>query len=194
MAEWSERPHIRVAELAGPAPSDQLSLRLLKGTRKFACLFVFRGKELDLDAKIIEESRCCAREDAGLILSRAVDPARLGGPTPVRDAGLAADRNDAHKAQTSSAASRWALANMYSKSPGSVQEKPGGQPLGELLAQEGSADQRHQPPFSNRCCTHIARGSVSSCLTIHRGNHRKSIEAAQPRHDQRNGHLLSAGF
>ena len=25
MAEWSERPHIRVAELAGPAPSDQLS-------------------------------------------------------------------------------------------------------------------------------------------------------------------------
>ena len=50
-----------------------------KGTRKF------RGKELDLDAEIIEESRRCAREDAGLILSRAVDPARLGGP--VRDAG-----------------------------------------------------------------------------------------------------------
>ena len=93
MAEWSERPHIRVAELAGPAPSDQLSRRLSKGTRKF------RGKELDLDAEIIEESRRCAREDAGLILSRAVDPARLGGPTPVRDAGPAADRHDAHKIQ-----------------------------------------------------------------------------------------------
>ena len=25
MAKWSERPHIRVAELAGLAPSDQLS-------------------------------------------------------------------------------------------------------------------------------------------------------------------------
>ena len=39
-----------------------------------------RGKELDLDAKSIKESRCCAQEEAGLIFSRAVDPARLGDP------------------------------------------------------------------------------------------------------------------
>jgi len=67
-----------------------------------------------------------------LILSRAVDPARLGGHTPVRDAGVAVDRHDAHKDPASSAASRWTLANMYSKHPGSVQEKLGGQPLVEL--------------------------------------------------------------
>jgi len=39
-----------------------------------------------------------------------------------------ADRNDAHKDPASSAASRWALANMHSKPPGGVQEKLGGQP------------------------------------------------------------------
>jgi hypothetical protein len=39
------------------------SMTSFKGTRKF------RGKELDLDASIIEESRRCAREDVGLILS-----------------------------------------------------------------------------------------------------------------------------
>jgi len=54
-----------------------------------------RGKKLDLDARSIGESRRCARENAGLILSRAVDPARLGGPVKkkkkkyVRDAGQA---------------------------------------------------------------------------------------------------------
>jgi len=67
-----------------------------------------------------------------LILSRAVDPAGLGGPTPVRDAGPAADRHDAHKDLASSAASRWALANMYSMYPDGVQEKLGDQPLVEL--------------------------------------------------------------
>ena len=36
MAEWPERPHIRVAELAGPAPSDQLSWRLSKERASFA--------------------------------------------------------------------------------------------------------------------------------------------------------------
>ena len=81
---------------------------------------------------MIEESRRCAREDAGLILSRAVDPAKPGGPTPVRDAGPAADRQDVHKDPASSAASRWTLENMYSKPPGSVQEKLGVQPLVEL--------------------------------------------------------------
>jgi len=93
-----------------------------KGTRKF------RGKEPDLDAEIINESRRCAREDVALILSRAVDPARLGGPTPVRDAGPAVDRHDLHKDPASSAASRWTLANMYSKHPGSVQGNPGVSP------------------------------------------------------------------
>ena len=126
MAEWSERPHIWVAKLAGPAPSDQLSWRLSKGNYKF------RGKELNLDAKIIEKSRRCTRKGAGLILSRAVDPAGLGGPTPVRDAGPAADRHDVHEDPASSAASRWTLANMYSKPPDSVQEKLGDQPLVEL--------------------------------------------------------------
>jgi len=67
-----------------------------------------------------------------LILSRAVDPARLGGPTPVRDAGPAVDRHDAHKDPASSAASRWALANMYSKPPDGAQVKLGGRPLVEL--------------------------------------------------------------
>jgi len=55
-----------------------------------------------------------------LILGRAVDPARLGGPTPVRDAKLAADRHDVHKDLASSAASRWTLANMYSRPPDGV--------------------------------------------------------------------------
>ena len=55
-----------------------------------------------------------------MILGRAVDPARLGGPTPVRDAELAADRHDVHKDPASSAASRWTLANMYSKPPDGV--------------------------------------------------------------------------
>jgi hypothetical protein len=102
------------------------SMTSFKGTRKF------RGKELDLDASIIEESRRCAREDVGFILSRAVDPARLGGPTPVREAGPAVDRHDVHKDPASSAASRWTLENIYSKPPDSVQEKLGGQPLVEL--------------------------------------------------------------
>ena len=102
------------------------SMTSFKGTRKF------RGKELDLDASIIEESRRCAREDVGLILSRAVDPARLGGPTPVRDAGPAVDRHDVHKDPASSAASRWTLENMYSKPPDGVQVKLGVQPLVEL--------------------------------------------------------------
>ena len=67
-----------------------------------------------------------------MILGRAVDPARLGGPTPVRDAGLAVNRHDVHKDPASSAASRWTLANMYSKHPDGVQEKLGGQSLVEL--------------------------------------------------------------
>ena len=69
---------------------------------------------MDLDANIIKESRRCAREAVGLTLSLAVDPARLGGPTPVRDAGPTVDRHD-HKDLASGAASRWALANMYIK-------------------------------------------------------------------------------
>ena len=85
---------------------------------------------MDLDAKIVEESRRCAREAVGSTLSLAVDPARLGGPTPVRDAGP--DRHDVHKDLASSAASRWTLANMNSKPPDGVQEKLGGQPLVEL--------------------------------------------------------------
>jgi hypothetical protein len=87
---------------------------------------------LDLDANIIKESRRCTREAVGLTLSLAVDPARLGGPTPVRDAGPAVDRHDVHKDPASSAASRWTLENMYSKPPDSVREKLGGQPLVEL--------------------------------------------------------------
>ena len=67
-----------------------------------------------------------------MIFSRAVDPARLGGPAPVRDAGPAADRHDAHKDPASSAASRWTLANMYNRPPDGVQEKLGGPPLVEL--------------------------------------------------------------
>jgi len=63
MAERPERPHFRVAELAGPAPSDQLLWRFSKGTH------MCHGKELGLDASSIEESRRCARKDAGLILS-----------------------------------------------------------------------------------------------------------------------------
>jgi len=54
-----------------------------------------------------------------------VSPKRLGGPTPVRDAGPAVDRHDAHKDPASSAASRWTLANMYSRHPGGVQENRG---------------------------------------------------------------------
>jgi hypothetical protein len=50
----------------------------------------------------------------------------VGGPWP------AVDRHDVHKDPASSAASRWTLANMNSKPPGSVQEKLGGQPLVEL--------------------------------------------------------------
>ena len=46
-----------------------------------------RGKEPDLDASSIGASRRCAREEVGLVLSRAVDPEMLVGPTPVRDAG-----------------------------------------------------------------------------------------------------------
>ena len=67
-----------------------------------------------------------------MIFSRAVDPAMLGGPTPVRDAGPAVDRHDAHEDPASSGASRLTLANMFSKHPDSVQEKLGGQPLVEL--------------------------------------------------------------
>ena len=70
---------------------------------------------MDLDAKIVEESRRCAREAVGSTLSLAVDPARLGGPTPVRDAGPTVDRHDVHKDLASSAASRRTLANMYIK-------------------------------------------------------------------------------
>jgi len=70
---------------------------------------------LDLDANIIQRSRRCTREAVGLALSRAVYPARLGGPTPVRDAGPTVDRHDVHKDLASSAASRWTLANMYIK-------------------------------------------------------------------------------
>ena len=70
---------------------------------------------MDLDAKIVEESRRCAREAVGSTLSLAVDPARLGGPTPVRDAGPTVDRHDVHKDLASSAASCWTLANMYIK-------------------------------------------------------------------------------
>ena len=73
---------------------------------------------MDLDAKIVKESRRCTREAVGLTLSLAVDPARLGGPTPVRDAGP--DRHDVHKELASSAASRWTLANMYIKPPDGV--------------------------------------------------------------------------
>ena len=68
---------------------------------------------MDLDANIITESRRCTREAVGLTLSLAVDPARLGGPTPVRDAGP--DRHDVHKDLASSAASGWALAKIYIK-------------------------------------------------------------------------------
>ena len=75
---------------------------------------------MDLDAKIVKESRRCAREAVGSTLSLAVDPARLGGPTPVRDAGPAVDRHDVHKDLASSAASRWTLANMYIKPPDGV--------------------------------------------------------------------------
>ena len=85
---------------------------------------------MDLDAKIVEESRRCAREAVGSTLSLAVDPARLGGPTPVRDAGP--DRHDVHKDPARSAASRWTLANMNSKPLDGVQEKLGVQPLVEL--------------------------------------------------------------
>ena len=70
---------------------------------------------MDLDANIIKESRRCTREAVGLTLSLAVDPARLGGPTPVRDAGPTVDRHDVHKDLASSSASRWTLANMYIK-------------------------------------------------------------------------------
>ena len=73
---------------------------------------------MDLDANIIEESRRCAREAVGSTLSLAVDPARLGGPTPVRDAGP--DRHDVHKDLASSAASHWTLANTYIKPPDGV--------------------------------------------------------------------------
>ena len=73
---------------------------------------------MDLDANITKESRRCTREVVGLTLSLAVDPARLGGPTPVRDAGP--DRHDVHKDLASSAASRWTLANMYIKPPDGV--------------------------------------------------------------------------
>ena len=55
-----------------------------------------------------------------------------GSVDPVRDAGPAADRHDVHKDPASSAASRWALANMYSKHPDGVQEKLGDHPLVEL--------------------------------------------------------------
>ena len=61
-----------------------------------------------------------------------MSPRRLGGPTPVRDAGLAADRHNVHKDPAGSAASRWTPANMYSKPPDGVQEKLGGQPVVEL--------------------------------------------------------------
>jgi len=82
MAEWSERPHVWAAELAGPALSDQLSWRLSKRTRK--C----RDEELDLDASSIEETRRCIPEAVDLTLSLAVDPAMFGGPSPVRNAEL----------------------------------------------------------------------------------------------------------
>ena len=73
-----------------------------------------------LDANIIKESRRCAREAVGSTLSLAVHPARLGGPTPVRDAGPTVDRHDVHKDPGSSAASRWTLANMFIKPPDDV--------------------------------------------------------------------------
>ena len=66
---------------------------------------------MDLDVSSIEDSRRCAPEAAGLT-SLAVDPERLGGPMPVRDAGTV-DRHDVHKDPASSAASRWTLASMY---------------------------------------------------------------------------------
>jgi len=69
---------------------------------------------LGLDTSIVEESQRCA-QDVRSALSRAVDPARLGGPMPVRDAGPTVDRHDAHKDLASSAASRWALATMHIK-------------------------------------------------------------------------------
>ena len=87
---------------------------------------------MDLDANIIKESRRCTREAVGLTLSLAVDPARLGGPTPVRDAGPTVDRHDVHKDPASSAASRWTLENMYSKPPDAAQVKLEVQPLVEL--------------------------------------------------------------
>ena len=88
------------------------SMTSFKGTRKF------RGGELDLDANIIKESRRCTREAVGSTLSLAVDPARLGGPTPVRDAGP--NRHDVHKDLASSAALRWTFANTYIKPPDGV--------------------------------------------------------------------------
>ena len=45
---------------------------------------------MDLDASSIDEFRRCIPEAAGLILSLAVDPARFGGPSPVRNAELLA--------------------------------------------------------------------------------------------------------
>ena len=125
MAGWSERPHIRVWNWQDWRRQMSFHDVFQKETRKF------RGIELDLDAKIIEEPQRCAREGAGLILSRAVDPARLGGPTPVRDAGPAVDRHDVHKDPASSAASRWTLKHVHQAFRQRARQA-GGQPLVEL--------------------------------------------------------------
>ena len=91
------------------------------------------------DAQGARSPRCvCVCVDIGVkVLKGGVGPVRARQATRVcrdcpgvHDAELAADRHDAHKDPASSAASRWTLANMYSKPPDGVQEKAGGSTLG----------------------------------------------------------------